>query len=375
MQLSLQSFSTLVRNMSASAQASCAALTDLTAGSVTRALIEASASAALWVQYLVLQVMSMTRLATSSGADVDSWVNDFGLTRLPGTAAIGTVTFTSLSPGSLSAVIPVGAAVRTADGGQTFSVIIDALNPAWSVMAYAYVRPVGTASVDLPVQAGIVGSVGNVQANTINLLGQTITGIDTCNNAAPFTTGVDAETDAALKARFVNYINTRARTTIAAIGNAIQSVQQDLTYAIEENVDPSGAARPGFFTAVVDDGTGSPPTALLATVSAAIDAVRPVGTGFAVVGPQLLSVHVALSLTVVSGADATSVAGNVQTAITSFVDGLSVGAVLPFSRVASLAYGADPSVSNVSGVTINGGTSDVGGVATEVVRLQSVTVS
>ena len=375
MELSLQSFTTLVRNMSATAQASCASLTDVTAGSVTRALIEASASAALWVQYLVLQVMSMTRLATSAGLDVDSWVNDFGLIRLPGTAAVGAVTMTSLSPASLSAVIPVGASVRTADGSQTFSVTIDALNPAWSNSAYAYVRPAGTVSVDVPVQANVIGLAGNVQANTINLLGQTITGIDTCNNAAPFTTGVEAETDVALKARFVNYINTRARATLAAIGDAIESVQQNLTYAIEENVDPSGAARPGFFTAVVDDGTGAPPPALLAAVSAAIDAVRAVGTGFAVVGPQLLPVDVALALTMVNGADATIVANNVKAAIATFVDALSVGAVLPYSRIASLAYDADPSVANVSGVTVNGGTSDVGGLATEVVRLRSVSVS
>ncbi len=375
MELSLQSFSTLVRNMSANAQASCAALTDLTAGSVTRALIEASASASLWVQYLILQVMSMTRLASSSETDVDSFVNDFGLTRLPGTAAIGTVTFTSLAPTTQSAVIPVGATVRTSDGSQTFSVIVDELNPAWSFAVYAYVRPVGTASVDLPVQAAGVGSVGNVQASTINLLGQTITGIDTCNNAAAFTTGVNAEMDAALKARFVNYINTRSRATIAAIGNAIASVQQNLTYAIQENADTTGAYRAGFFTAVVDDGTGAPSTALIASVSAAIDAVRPVGTGYAVVGPQLLSVQISLSLTTVFGADTTAVANNVGTAITVFVDGLSVGAVLPYSRIASVAYGADARVTNVSNVIVNGKTSDVGGAVTEVVRLQSVTVS
>lgn len=375
MDLSLQNFSTLVRNMSTNAQASCAALTDLTTGSVTRALIEASASAALWVQYLILQVMSMTRLASSAASDVDSFVNDFGLTRLPGTAAIGTVTFTSLAPSTQSAVIPVGAMVRTSDGTQTFSVIIDELNPAWSFAVYAYIRPVGTASVDLPVQAATVGTAGNVQASTVNLLGQTITGIDTCNNAAPFTTGVNAETDAALKARFVNYINTRSRATLAAIGNAIASVQQNLTYAIQENADTTGAYRAGFFTAVVDDGTGSPSTVLLASVSDAIDAVRPVGTGYAVVGPQLLSVQIALTLTTVPGADTTTVSNNVQTAITAFVDALSVGAALPYSRIASIAYGADASVTNVSNVTINGGWADVGGAATEVVRLASVTVS
>ena len=85
--------------------------------------------------------------------------------------------------------------------------------------------------------------------------------------------------------------------------------------------------------------------------------------------------QIALTLTTVPGADATTVTNNVQVAITSFVDSLSVGAVLPYSRVASLAYGADASVTNVSNVTINGGASDVGGAATEVVRLQSVTVS
>ena len=375
MELSLQNFSTLVRNMSANAQASCAALTDLTAGSVTRALIEASASAALWVQYLVLQVMSMTRLATSTSTDVDSWVGDFGLTRLPGRAAVGTVTFASLAPSSQSAVIPVGAKVRTSDGSQTFSVVVDETNPAWSFSVYAYVRPVGTVSVDLPVQAATVGLAGNIQASTINLLGQTITGIDTCNNAAPFTTGVDAESDPALKVRFVNYINTRSRATLAAIGNAIASVQQNLTYAIEESADATGAYRAGYFTAVIDDGTGSPSTALIAAVSAAIDAVRPVGTGYAVIGPQLLTVQIALTLTTQPGADVTAARNNVVTAITGFVDALSVGAVLPYSRVASIAYGADATITNVSGVTVNGGVIDVGGAVTEVVRLQSVMVS
>ena len=93
MQLSLQNFTTLVQNMSASVQGACSDLLDVTVGSVTRALLEASASVALWLQFLILQVMTMSRLATCIGADVDSWVGDFGLLRLPGTAAIGSVTF------------------------------------------------------------------------------------------------------------------------------------------------------------------------------------------------------------------------------------------------------------------------------------------
>ena len=74
MQLSLQNFSTLVDSMASTVQGACSSLIDLTVGSVTRAILEASASVGLWLQYLILQVLTMTRLATSIGSDADSWV-------------------------------------------------------------------------------------------------------------------------------------------------------------------------------------------------------------------------------------------------------------------------------------------------------------
>ena len=70
--LPLQTFTTLVQNMAAGVQGSAAQLIDLSVGSVLRALLEACASVALWMQWLILQVLSMTRAATSSGADLDS---------------------------------------------------------------------------------------------------------------------------------------------------------------------------------------------------------------------------------------------------------------------------------------------------------------
>ena len=41
----------------------------------------------------------------------------------------------------------------------------------------------------------------------------------------------------------------------------------------------------GHFVVTVDDGTGGPSASLLATVQQAVDAIRPVGTSFAVQGP------------------------------------------------------------------------------------------
>lgn len=375
MQLSLQSFSTLVSNMGASAQGACADLADLTVGSVTRALLEAAASVALWLQYLVLQVMSMTRLATSAGADVDSWVGDFGLSRLPGVAATGEVTLACFAYASQSATVAPGAIVRTADTTLTFAVVADPANPAWSAASNAFLRPAGTASITVPIQTTVAGSIGNVQAGTISVLGQAVAGIDTCVNASPLTGGVDAESDASLRTRFVPWINARARGTVLAIESAVTAVQQNLSVTVRENLDPSGAARPGFFTVVVDDGTGSPAASLLGAVSAAVDAVRPVGTGFAVIGPMVLSADVAITLVLASGIDGSSIRSAVASAIGAYINALGVGAPLAYARLAGLAFDQSAAISNVVGLTVNGETADLGGGVGTVVRLSAITVS
>ena len=82
MKLSLQNFSTLAEGMAASVQGAATTLLDLTVGSVLRAILEANAAMALWMQWLIVQTLSTTRLATSSGADCDSFGADFGFERL-----------------------------------------------------------------------------------------------------------------------------------------------------------------------------------------------------------------------------------------------------------------------------------------------------
>src|SRR3954454_17883147 len=101
--------------MGAVLQSSATALVDMSVGSVIRAIFEANASVALWMQWLILQVLQTTRAATSSGSDLDSWMMDFGLTRLPASPSSGMVIFSRFA-NSLPAAIPVGSIVKTADG-------------------------------------------------------------------------------------------------------------------------------------------------------------------------------------------------------------------------------------------------------------------
>jgi uncharacterized phage protein gp47/JayE len=360
--------------MAAAVQGACQQLVDLTVGSVLRAILEANASVALWMQWLIMHVLATTRAATSTGSALDSWVADFGVTRLPGTAASGVVTMSRWTP-TLAALVPVGALVRSSDGTQLFAVVIDTTNTAWSSSQNGYTVAAGVASLDIPVQAQSPGLAGNVQAGAVTLLATAIPGIDTVTSLSAFAGGADAETDAALRARFALFIDSRNRATPIAVQNAIISTQQGLTWAITENQDPSGQSRPGFFTVTLDNGNGSPPETLLQQVSAAINQVRPVGTSFAVVPPQKVQVSVALTLQIAAGAPISVVQANVSAAIQAFINGLAIGTGLPATRLVQIAYDADPGVTNVTNLTLNGATADLTVVPTGRLQAGTVTVS
>src|SRR5690242_4485990 len=204
MQLSLRTFNTLVESMAVAVQASATQLLDLTVGSTLRAVLEANASVGLWMQWLILLVLRTTRAATSTGEDLDSWMADLTLTRLPAVNATGVVTFSRITP-TLATLVPVGTLVRSADGTQTFSVLGDAANPAWSSTSNGYAVANGLASLDIPVAALVPGTAGNVQAGAIALLASAVPGIDSVYNASAFLNGLDAESDEAFRSRFRNF--------------------------------------------------------------------------------------------------------------------------------------------------------------------------
>jgi len=374
MKLSLQNFSTLVEGMAAAVQGSAASLLDLTVGSVLRAILEANASVALWLQWLIVQVLATTRLATSTGGDCDSFGADFGFTRLPAVAASGQVTFSRFTP-SVAALVPVGAEVSTAGNGQSFVVVADEGNPAYSAASNGYVLAAGIASVTATVVADVPGSAGNVQPGAITVLSSAIAGVDTVTNALALTGGMDAESDQAFRARFGNYLASLSRATTLAIGSAVAAIQQGLSYMITENLDQAGATQMGHFVVTVDDGTGSPAAGLLATVQQAVDAVRPVGTSFAVQGPVVEAANVAVTLVTSSPAAHAGAIASVAAAIEAYIAGLPVGATLSYTRLAQLAYDASGAVTNISTLLLNGGTADLVPPLFGVVRAGAVAVS
>lgn len=374
MKLSLQTFTDLVQGMAAAVQSASQRALDLTVGSTLRALLEANASVALWMQWLILQVLQMTRAATSTGADLDSWMADFSLTRLAARCATGMVTFSRFSP-SLPALIPPGVLVRTTDAAQTFTVSADTASPLWDPAQGGYSLPAGTVSADLPVVASVAGTSGNVQAGTISLIASALPGVDAVTNPAPFMDGMDAESDPALRARFQAYLASRSRATQAAVGYAVVSVQQGLSYTISENLDALGTARPGSFIVTVDDGSGSPSQGLLSAIYSAIDQVRPLGSMFVLRGPVVVQATPSMAITVMPGADRSSITGQIVNAIMNYINALPVGAALPVTRVAQLAYDANSAVTLVGQVLLNGAGSDLAATPFQAIKCSLVVVN
>lgn len=372
--LNIKSFATIVRDQATAIQAKATKLMDFTVGSVLRAIAESNGGVVLWLQGQILQVLNVTRASTSTGADLDSFVADYGLTRLGATAASGNVTFSRFTA-TTSALVPIGTRVQTADFTQTFTVVEDDTNAAWNAAMGGYLIPATVQSVMVPVQASNPSAASNVQAATVSVIVDAIIGVDTVNNTAAFTGGTDGEGDPALRVRFQAYLASLARGTVSAIGYAISSIQLGIVYSILENVDDTLATKPGNLTIIVDDGTGNPPTNLINAVYAAVDAYRAAGITFGVFRPTIVHVDVSMTVTAKSGYDANAVKGAVGQVIADYINTLPIGSDLSYLRLGQVALDASPGVASISSLLINSGTSDVATTAVQVLKSGTVTIS
>ena len=375
MKLNLKTFTQLVEDMAATLQSSASNLIDVSVGSVARALFEANASVILWLQWLMLQVLQTTRAATSTAQDLDSWMVDFGLARLPAVPSAGTVTFSRYSS-ALAATIPVGTVVKTNDGLLSFSVVADPTISIWQGAIPAYILPAGVASADLPVVCSLSGKAGNILVNAISTIASSLPGIDQVFNALPYSNGIDAEDDQPFRDRFQVYLAGLSRATIMAVTSAVSNVRQGLSVCIQENTASDGSVQLGSFLVTVDDGSGYPSASLLALVAGAVDNVRPVGTMYAVQGPQVVIVNVELTAVL----DANTVApqtllATIQQSVVSYLNNLAIGRVASATRIAQYAYQAGPNVQNISAVLLNGLATDVTPSAMAVVKAGTVAVN
>jgi Baseplate J-like protein len=385
MQLSLQTKSQIIANMTATIQGAAASggfTISMNPGSAMLAFVNACAGTYLWLQWLAAQVLSAARLATCSGSDCDLFCADFGFVRIAGTAASGQVTFARYSAGQ-QAVVPVGSTIKTTDGTQSFVLVADTGQEAYLPSAYAYIIPVGVVSITATVQNSAVGVAGNIIAGALGLVTSNIPYVDTVTNAAAFSNGMNVESDTAMKLRFSLFLTSLAKATPIALQSAVLGVAQNLTCAVLSGAQTVGGPfAPGYGVIAVDDGTGATPSATLAAIVTAATgpSMLALGAVCTVVQAPVIAADVALTITCATSVQKAAALPLVTAAVSAYIGALPVStsatpAPLPYSALFKIAYGASANVSNVTGVTVNGGTADIGGAAGTVVRAGTVTVS
>jgi hypothetical protein len=373
--LNTKNYSTLVSDFAAAVQGSASALLNFVAGTVLRALAQANASVVMWLQGLVLQLLTVARLATSTGSDVDSFLADFSAFggRLAAVKSTGQVTFSRATP-TIATAVPVGAIVASGDGSQQFTVIADPTNVAYSSAFNNYPILVGISSVSVTVQAVNGGAGGNVSAGGISILQAGIAGVDTVSNASAFTNGLNAESDAAVKIRFQNWMGSLFNASESAITFAIQSVNQNLQVQIIEQ--PAGSPNVLIY---VDDGSGAIAGSLVTAASTAANSVRAAGVSVGVVAASKVTANASMTITTAAGYVHATVVGQVGAAVAAYINGVGLQATPALSTVSygaifAAAFGV-PGVTDVTNLLLNGGSLDIVPVAGQTIKTGTVSVS
>ena len=364
--MNIKNFGQIVQDFAVAAQASASSalpprILDFSVGSIFLAINQAASGIGLWLQGMILQVLLLTRAATSQGGDLDSWMADFQFYRLLGNLASGTVTFSRFLS-TASAIVPIGAIVQTADGLYQYQVIVDTTNSYYSSANNGYLIPSGTASIDIPVVATTVGTLANVAAGLVNVLSTTISGVDQVFNPSAMTNGALAESDSAFRARFALYILGLSRCNHAALASLIANLGLTAQYSLVEFYNYAGQYTPGSYYVVLDDGTGSPSSSFLLRGALAIEGGRPLGIQATSMATVLVSVTASMVLITDPAYVRSSVIAAVYSTLVANLNSLPQGAGLPFYDLAAWAKTV-PGCLDVTGVLLNGLSGDAATIA------------
>ena len=157
-------------------------ITNLRVGSTAYAFAQSMAASNISLQQLMVHVANITRLASSYGTDVDTFVADFGLTRLPAVLTSGTVFATRAITGA-TLIVPVGAVAQTTINQIQLQLVADSNQPNYNVADNAYVYGVNDGTITMTMQA-ITNPIAHlaISANTLTQIVSGFVGINSITN-------------------------------------------------------------------------------------------------------------------------------------------------------------------------------------------------
>ncbi len=269
----------------------------LASGDPLLAEFQSIASQGVFIENVLALLSSLTRAQTSTGANLDTWMAQFGFPRLPATYANGPVTLSVLSAHNTDILIPLTTIEQTVGGAIQYQLIADTEQAAYVSGSQNYLLPAGETSISATAQALSPGSLYNVQANQLTQFLSPPPGIDQVTNPGPILNGEDAESDSSYLARFAAYIQSLSKATGPAITSAIDNLQQGITFKLYPNTNNAGQYQQGMFTVVVANST----SALITNISTMLESVAGLTIQYNVLPANVVSGSVSVSIAPTAG--------------------------------------------------------------------------
>jgi len=293
---------------------------DFSDGEPLRTIIEAL-MAELDFQYFQLeQVYDNGFIDTAYGEDLDKLVALLGVKRIQATYATGIVTFSRSTPAPQNFVIPLGTLIETMPNLEGVSIQFQTTQDA--------VLLEGTTSVDVPIQALLPGSQGNVVANKIIVINEPPTGIESINNNEQTNNGADTETDDELKERARHVLDSSGLGTVKALEYSIKEI------AGVKSVEVNNMARGIGTVDVLVLGDIIPLSNEIKTeILNTIDNTKPLGVDVQLLEPSVVYQNIDVTLYISEGYTIDDVKDEVENAILSYVDSLTIGQTLIFNQL------------------------------------------
>jgi uncharacterized phage protein gp47/JayE len=299
-----------------------------------------------------------TFLDGAEGDDLTTLARDhWNVERNAAVASIGEVTF-SHTPGPVGS-IPAGTRVASLPGvdGQFVTVTTDV----------DAVFGGGDASQTVSVTATLGGTAGNVQAATLTrILDGGLFDTFTVTNAARLVGGAEAQTDDELRAEVRGLNQTLRRGTIAALEFGAKQVAAVKVATVVEDLA-------GFATLYVSDADGNSNAAMVSAVQAEIVNWRAASVTVSVVGGDLVTQDIDLSLAVRVGVAVAPLVDRIRQAVSSEIKKqLRQGDTLFRDLIRAAARAVDQDA--IVNVVVNVPAVDVVPAGNQVIRAGLVTV-
>lgn len=291
----------------------------------------------IWKYYQALDaVVPIVYIDETSGEYIDKRCAEYGIKRKPGIKATTKLTFTGID----NTKIEAGKVFLTAEGLQ--------FETDSSVTITGGIATVSATAAE-------IGDEYNVDAGTITHQIVTVSGLISVTNTKAIG-GTDEETDAALVARFYDFLQNPSTS-----GNASHYRQWALA------VDGVGAAKvtplwdgPGTVKVLITGDDNMPvDSAIVDNCALFIEANRPIGSTVTVLSAEGLAINVNLTIDLDHSTTVAEVKEALVRVLETYLKSIAFSKyTLVYNRIAAMILDID-GVSDYNSLTINGGTENI----------------